>query len=273
MTTISPSKDTSENNISDRWWESYLVRYAIGTIAGAVLVYAFLNITGGDELKAKALMTPYVTSADVHTLINECNNDKSNSCVAKVKFYQDLNGFDLKQFVLLAIYGLAYCYISSVPVLVAHSVRRMIDNSFGAFIFYITFILLPLIIIFCGPIVGSSSTILFSIVFILIQVIMMVRELCKAEELTEFYMKLHSARNADKISLDSYKHLREHGNAFFIVVLEVAFFYAAKSIWNDSCDIRKYFPLLTVAWVMPGAMAYFLGHRIEVFMVKKLTGC
>ena len=83
-------------NTNSRWWEFYFVRYFVGTVLGAIIVYV-LTVSSDSALSAS--LVPGVT---------------------KEISYPHL--------LLLAAYGLAYCYIASGPVLVLHATRSVFAN-------------------------------------------------------------------------------------------------------------------------------------------------
>jgi hypothetical protein len=79
---------------TNRWWEYYLPRYLMPSVAGVVIVN-WLCSYGGDGLRA---------------LLGLPTNGKS---------------FDSSSLILLFLYGSLFCYIASYPVLVFHATRVM----------------------------------------------------------------------------------------------------------------------------------------------------
>lgn len=280
---IEPKIELRQSESNARWWEAYLVRYAIGTIVGALCIYALLEDIGGTVM-AKALMMPAVGKEQFDVLISACKDANTNACVAQLQLFQAYYGFSLPQLILLGIYGLAYCYVASAPGLVAHAVRRQL--IFGgdeapsqttwfagikfAIFFTIAVILFPLCVFLCAGIAAARwPTLVAALLFVIWQILLIRNEYRQESELLTFYEQLHHARNNDpKISLDSYRHLREHGNAFFIVVLELMFFMVVVSTLKVF-GLNPYWPVFLVVWVVPGAMVYFLGHRIEALFRRK----
>jgi len=209
-----------------RWWESYLVRYSIGTIFGAVLVYALLDQFAPD-LKTKALMMPNITKDHISCLISACNDNKdSSACILKLSLMQDLYGFNFSQLLLLGVYGLAFCYIASVPVLVAHAIRRYYNllswekERNAIFMRWLiasfVFVLATASIFILNnnkpdnPADSSARILLIAIsVFVLVQIVLLLREYRLKNESWLFYVYLNKARNHTNIDLDSYRHLRE----------------------------------------------------------------
>jgi hypothetical protein len=264
-----------------RWWESYLVRYAIGTVVGALCVYALLNAIGGGVM-AKALMMAPVTDQHLGVLASACKDANANACVAQLQLYQDLYGFNLPQLFLLGIYGAAYCYVASAPGLVIHAVRRQLVSGvdmppgkcwFATIKFALIFLaaagLISLGGLFCAGAGFSVWVVLITTgIMIVWQLVLLWNEQRDGDALLMFYEQLHRARRNPQIALDSYRHLREHGNAFFIVVLELMFFAVAMSMLQVFGQ-NPYWPVWLVLWVAPGAMVYFLGHRVEALMREK----
>lgn len=268
-----------------RWWESYLVRYAIGTVVGALCVYALLDAVGGSVM-AKALMMPHVTDQHMGVLASSCKEANANACVAQLQLYQDLYGFNLPQLILLGIYGAAYCYVASAPGLVLHAVRRQLVSGVDkplprkgwfatgkfALIFLVAAGLISLgVLLLAGAVAAAWVVVIATSIMIVWQIVLLWDEYRDGNALLLFYEQLHRARHNPKIPLDSYRHLREHGNAFFIVALELMFFAAAMSMLKVFGQ-NPYWPVLLVCWVVPGAMVYFLGHRVEALMREKWGG-
>lgn len=79
------------------WWEFYGVRYAQGTVVGALIV--FFLFSQNESLK-KILFIP-----------------------------SDPKDFGMPHLILLAIYGLAYCYIAIAPILIMHAGRGLMFKS------------------------------------------------------------------------------------------------------------------------------------------------
>lgn len=274
--------EPQQSDGNTRWWESYLVRYAIGSIVGALCVYALLDAIGGGVM-AKVLMMPSVSMQQIQVLASACKDANANACVAQLQLYQDLYGFNLPQLILLGIYGLGFCYVASSPGLVAHAVRRQLVSGSDKVLlqsawfadmkfvscFTMAVILIPLCVLFCaGAVAAAWVTLMAAFFFVIWQIALLCREYRQGEELFTFYEHLHRARKNPKINLDSYRHLREHGNAFFIVVLELMFFSVAMSMLKV-IGHNPFWPTLLALWVVPGAMVCFLGHRIEALLLEK----
>lgn len=177
----------------NNWWEFYIVRYAAGTIFGSLLFYAVAS-----NSFLKPMLFGFEEAKDSSKLV-----------------YLGLLGF----------YGLAFCYIASAPILVFHATRfyhqntahSVIAKSIAAALFLVTGVLFycfsnSLVYALIGPVVLTLMVGQFFLVY---------KTINSSNENFAFYQKLTSARNSvDPELLLSYKHLREHGNSFFIILME-----------------------------------------------------
>ena len=261
-----------------RWWEGYIIRYAVGTVVGGMCVYFILHTLGADA-KALWLMQPDITQLHLDALIDICKNTNSEACLVQAQLAQDLYGFNFPQLALLGAYGLAFNYIASAPVLVFHAVRQIffspasaiINNNFDCLLvraFLPGFLFVPIILY---NMFFYRSYWLFSFLFFLccfylvLQFIFICKEYTASNKIISFYSELHKARQSNLIDTNSYKHLREHGNAFMLVihnVLLLCFVFTIVKLFGE-----KYI-LLSLVWALPAACVYFVGHKIESEMVK-----
>jgi len=62
--------------------------------------------------------------------------------------------------------------------------------------------------------------------------------------------------------ITSYRHLREHGNAFMIVLLEVILAYALYTSPSETLTV-----VILGLWIAPAAMVWFLATGLESRMV------
>ena len=80
--------------MNTRWWESYLVRYLIGFIVGAVCV--------------ATIASQFVTVQSLSNLVSVSKDGKPDWTVI---------------FLMLSLSGLGYCYLASTPITVLHAGR------------------------------------------------------------------------------------------------------------------------------------------------------
>ena len=242
----------SENSL--RWWEFYAVRYGMGTVVGGVVFFLLCN---------------------------------TNPALKPMLFGAEAGKIDGPLLTLLAGYGLAYCYIASAPILVFHAGRFLFDISQGAkasrWRVLVLFVppAIATLIFFCTRTSTGATLYFFSAVFALAAIVLwpqyltIIFTLLRTKELLKFYEKLAGKRESAKGGIvDSYKHLREHGNSFFIVTLEVflaiilftagnfdATAGAAVAPTKDA-HVLPYF-LIILVWILPAALVWLVGTLIE----------
>lgn len=280
----------SNENGATRWWENYLVRYLMPSIAGAAIV-AWLTDIAGHDLKALLLM--------------ELGN----------------GGLQTPTLLTVFLYGNLFCYIASYPILGFH-VTRVIDfhGDANSNIFlngYISTIMLGIIalvlsVIIIDPLVLKVFPFIFVTLFSLLQIIRIIYCLRRishsslsgkeskifaytyslarrrgiAEELTITKQNTPDQKDEEtgdkfdeesewqkktvwrKEFIDTYRHMREHGNSAFIFVLELilaAFcFCLLKAFWQESAEFKlSAIGILLSLWALPALSVHFLGQHIE----------
>jgi hypothetical protein len=81
----------------------------------------------------------------------------------------------------------------------------------------------------------------------------------------EFYRRLSRRRawseGQQEVAeyIESYRHLREHGNAFLIILMEVIL---AAALYAANTTVR--FFLLVIIWIVPAAFIWTIGTWLEV---------
>ena len=128
----------------NRWWESYLVRYFMPSIAGVAIV-SWLGSIAGDEFRYLLLLPANLSEVNTSTLL------------------------------LLFLYGNLFCYIASYPVLSFHATRAIDfkDTKWPVCVFrdgYITTLMLAVSVFLLVSIdyfesLRYETAILFAIVF------------------------------------------------------------------------------------------------------------
>ncbi|PKM14932.1 MAG: hypothetical protein CVV12_11225 [Gammaproteobacteria bacterium HGW-Gammaproteobacteria-2] len=244
----------SHNETSFRWWEFYVIRYGMGSVVGAVIFFFLCN---------------------------------TNPVLKSLLFGAEAGKIDGTLLVLLAGYGLAYCYIASAPILVFHMGRYLlkIDNSvMPSFRRMVILLVVPLAatiyFLICSATTGVHLWV-YALIFALSvlvfwsQFLVVFITIFKSERLFFFYNNLAIKRSIDTIGIvDSYKHLREHGNSFAIVVFEIvlAFIlfvagnleFASTGIVSQSKYIYVFpYILIIFLWILPAALVWFIGTLFE----------
>lgn len=231
-----------------RWWEYYVVRYFVGTVVGAAII-VFLN--GQENVIYSGLLTKLVNFKEAEFL--------GVSLVAAV--------------------GFSYCYIASAPILSLHATRAHLRISVVKSCPAIT---IPVILAAIGISIFiayrsfscAGATIIGTVIGIQFGLLAAVF-LNQGKELDSFYWDLAGNRakaageNGDKVStgteyVTSYRHLREHGNAFGIVVLEIVFAYGLLQL-NTIKDAA----LFILVWMLPAAACWIVGTFLEARFAEK----
>ncbi len=234
---------------SGSWWDFYGVRYAQGAVVGAMLVFMLFS---------------------------------QNSTLKKLLFIpEDPADFGAPHLILLAVYGLAYCYIASAPILIMHAARGL---QFASAIN-----LTPSagwrrrVLAILGPTLASTGVYatlvstnlerciavalfasLVSFQFLLIFEILKVSWDCTIKYYEKIIEKRAILGNAEFV--ESYKHIREHGNSFLIVLFQ---FFLAYPVFMlvvlEGRPERVISSLITlvVIWILPASFIWLFGNKLE----------
>lgn len=232
---------TESKQTDSRWWEFYFVRYFVGTVVGgATLLY--LNAEQGSSLRG--LIIPGIT---------------------------DASGLDAQKLSLLLALGLAYCYVASAPVLVFHATRgvflaatppRAYRTSVVALL--VTVLAVATLMLFAPSV--SNEVVIVGAMFVLVfgfQTILLAFSLLDRGDLPHsYYLSLVRARSHDSEAtrqyIESYKHLREHGNAFLILVFEVVLGIVLSAAPTSNVAL-----IALLLWTVPGALVWAIGTLLE----------
>jgi hypothetical protein len=226
----------------NRWWEYYLLRYSVGTVAGAVAIVFLAKFPG----------------SSLH---------RSGSAAIK-----DFGSLEIKDMTALAALGFAYCYLASAPMLLLHATRAQIgpNLSRAKWIFWLitagAIAFVYLVTTYCLSIPWWSYPAAGLLVFLGVvgsQVAVIVRAHWDGfETISLFYRNLAKARAIRAASVadyvQSYRHLREHGNALSILALEFALtfvLYSAPRLLVGA--------LVMVFWFLPSTYSWIIGSILE----------
>lgn len=222
---------------SNRWWETYLVRYVTGSVVGAGIVYGISRV-----IWPEMPMWYQMNSATLLTL-----------------------GFA----------GFAYCYIASAPITFLHAMRvktkKAIEIRRWLPSVLIIAIFAVIVVIATKDMLPDGTHIFLFLGVCTFFWIFLGYYPVRHTGWEKAYDGIISARIAtlqdSKEYVDSYRHLREHGNSFYIVFLE---FILAGIIYFFALDEQWLLIALTVFfWVTPGVICWQLGNNLERFMVQK----
>lgn len=232
------------------WWEFYGVRYAQGTVVGAMII--FFLFSQNEDLKS-ILFIP-----------------------------SDSKDFGMPHLILLAIYGLAYCYISSAPILIMHAARGLLFESktnvkpYKKMICRLMWVFVPsLLISLYYPFIAGENEIYSRIaVFLYIMLVLFQFRILISifstewQKTIDYYIAIVDKRKMHEDSgyVESYKHIREHGNSFLIVVFQ---FFLAVPIYtfvsqsNNGEESIRNLILIVLLWVLPAASIWAFGNKLE----------
>jgi hypothetical protein len=274
-----------------RWWENYLVRYLMPSIAGVAIVN-WLAVNASQGFKEFLLIGVGASGLQAPTLV------------------------------LLFLYGNLFCYVSSYPILVFH-VTRVIDPERGTgrrkiWDGYFSTMLLASILLLLSIFIGWNSNLnqiipfLAALVFSCIQLYRIYLALDKVtfdgingqvskifaytyaiskrrsivEELS-ITKQSNNTQNNDEPGdmfdeerewqkrsawqrelIDSYRHMREHGNSAFIFVLELTLaslcYLLLVACKDQSASYQlTALGLLFAVWALPAMFIHLVGQHIE----------
>lgn len=261
----------NESN-GNRWWEGYLVRYLMPSIAGMVIVNVLTKQSDGLR---DLLFIP-----------------------------NGLNDLDGPRLILMFLYGNLFCYIASYPVLTFHATRVLDFDKEGikwpklCYLYdgYISSISIAVLI---GTLVYiASGDIAIWIAYGLacafsgIQIHRIIRAFndivdCRGlkNQVTSMYGLVYAlARRRGVISeskqkdpnkrqdvqwqrelVESYRHLREHGNTAFIFFLELILAGLCFLIVSNSKSSNHIYliSLLFGIWTVPSVLIHLIGQHLE----------
>jgi hypothetical protein len=189
----------------------------------------------------------------------------------------------------MGVLGFTFCYVSSVPVLVDHASRFVPDilsnrKSVMSRLALFTAVLVWLFVKFALQVEFLTANGLGLLYTGLIVASLLVAEysaLCMIlarrnfSKIYQGYVNLSLQRTrGDRASnfVQSYRHLREHGNAFYIVLCEILLGVGLYSICNLVPTGNVEIPagnLLLLAvllglWVLPGVLVWNLATKLEI---------
>jgi hypothetical protein len=236
--------DGENKKTNMRWWEFYAVRYAMGTVIGGVLFFGLAKLVPS--------LSPIINDGKL----------------------------EIELLPLLAAYGLTFCYLASAPILVLHAARFAISPTFklsrSIVIFFVVPIAISITFLAFSPFHGVelfwlTLAVLVASFTILGQFVLVHTFVSKNSTLYDFYKALADTRATSQTDIiESYRHLREHGNSFAIVLCEIllagllyAIIYAAGGASPTSGYVESYAAGLLLLWILPASLVWLAGTLIE----------
>lgn len=223
------------NQSSNRFWEFYLVRYLAGTLF-AVLVVIILGANYSSKIDRALSFNTVEETAATLTVENIYNTIFKSSEIENKNFTSPY-GMWSWPFILQSTEG---------------------KKEIGSFTFEA--IIIFLLIGFLYMYLSSMPIYMLHIFRFILYPIFTWK--FKWFWPYEFYKSSNNARikHSKTVYISSYQHLREHGNAFGIILMEILFAYLLVifefSLW------------FIASWVSVGFLGWFLGHYLEFKMME-----
>lgn len=244
----------------NRWWDYYYVRYFVGAIFGTIFLTFALNHNGvWHQLEKAFYPEPW-----------------PNLPATVVRIFSGGILETIELATALVTVGLAYCYLASTPILLLHGLRDMFGGRESTYkhIARVTQAVTGVGVVLAAFSFSPKTSWTghwFKFLPYLVVVSIQIWMLCEfaPNRLRTRYKNLAAQRGNKKQSLaddpnwrpeyiESYRHLREHGNALLIIVMEAVLSLALSGAPSPlSCT------LLVVAWILPATFAWFLGTWLE----------
>ncbi len=242
---------------NNNWVDRYLLRYGPGSILGALLsahFYAQRSLFG-------------------------------------IAWSVPRDDYKFLGMVFLAI-GFLFCYISSAPILVFHFSRsiylpRKIANRFdiaSTGIMLVASIVVALVLcVFFHVSVLVALNISISTVLIMSFYVFALWAYIARNDVYRFYRALALRRQEDQTGfVESYRTMREHGNAFYIILFELVLTGYINGLLiivrENQLIVDPDFALLiliflVLIWLFPAALAWYVaGHLESDFVAEGSSG-
>lgn len=256
--------------LNNRFWEFYLVRYLSGSIFG-VIILCYLVWNYDDKITDVFLSkNAQLQGHTVHSLINEVlfnTNTKvtttegttikiNNNAEIEIESISNANNLSTSNTftvskteltvlsaIILGISGFLFMYLSSMLILVLHALRNPIFQLLNKL---------------RKPPVTCFKSLLHNI-YEFYNRLTYTRTLGSEASLNDV-SNLPKKNAYIKEYVESYRHLREHGNAFGIIASEICF-----ASWLILFNFSIFSILL---WCMLGFGAWILGVALEIKLTR-----
>ena len=278
-----------------RWWENYLVRYFMPSIAGVAII-AWLSVVAGPDFRQILFFGKEPSPLNAPTLT------------------------------LLVLYGNLFCYVASYPILCFHSTRvtdfenyrwkpRLTDGYVATVILAIAVLVVVLLI----PTISYTRIVMLFMLVIWFSGIQLIRfrhalgtpsisgyskyptslayayliTLSKRRGIVSERTTIATPHQPNELGdedsgsggsvgesiteeqelrwqkefLDSYRHMREHGNSAFIFILEMILAtvcYGIVALWPaDGVKTLSLIAFIFVIWSFPAMFVHMVGQHLE----------
>jgi hypothetical protein len=247
VTSDKNDEGTGRESRSSRWWEYYLVRYFVGSVVGSLLVL----------------------SMAAH-LAEQLGGAVKGFIISLILAASDGN---IKSLFVLAATGVAYCYVASSPMMILHASRAQLisekSRNFNRSFYWLLAVVLVVVLVGITLIMARApySNLLLAILIYAAIIgcqlaLIVIVHVDKFASTKKFYLDLGRARTMEDHRseyVETYRHLREHSNAYAILVLELllAFVLVNTRTKAESAAV-------VVLWLLPAVYCWFVATLLEV---------
>lgn len=258
----------TDGSVSTRWWENYLVRYFLPSLAGMLIIYWLLNNTS-----ICSFIPPFIP--------------------------KDFKDFGTAHLVLWLLLGSLYCYLASYPALVFHATRVIDFRNVNGQMAKFRYVLLNPYALSVGFTIWEGSCAYFDhlkialvglILYAGAQVLRLFlirkqgpfgfKDGFESSIAYAYLKKLSKRRSIDttteednetttksdaKDMVDSYRHLREHGNTALIVLLEIGLcplIYLAL-VGQNQLNQCATLTFVLILWILPSVLIHGTAQHLE----------
>lgn len=248
-----------------RYWESYLIRYFAGTLVGSIAVLSLIY------------EAPIFRRLDLPARVADA--------LAAASGVENI----VSLLVLFTALGFAFSYIASAPAYTLHLYRcflikgksrqskwsdeaRLIFLLFGAIIFtsFLFTVLWP------RSLAATIAAWILLAIIVVVGLLPFFWSMPDQSHITKFYSWLSGRRAVGSRSpkendqsvaeraastrefMESYRHLREHGNAYLIVILNILL-----ACVLSVAPTIQFVALIICFWTLPAAMGWFVATKLE----------
>jgi hypothetical protein len=245
---------------SSRFWEFYALRYSVGAVLGGLILFFLVQ---------------------------------QSQPISSLVFVKSGEPIDLIQVGIFLAAGLVFSYLASAPILVLHAGRFLIQRSTLGFqrpgksvvLFMVLTLIAPVAFLWLSTMsaplrIWFAVVIFLAVAVVLGQFFIIFKCLLRSSDLYGFYEELANKRsNAKGGIVDSYRHLREHGNAFGIVFFQVVlalFVFAATMLSSYSnsfqsqsaLEVAVILVVVVLTWILPAVLVWLIACMIEKEFVE-----
>lgn len=187
---------------------------------------------------------------------------------------------------IFVVGGFLFAYLASAPVLVFHFSRCLFLPRKRYWFIWCgssVFTLLGALALFWWlTAMGVEGAVAvfgaIALVLWLLAVILAYASIIRRAEICSFYVSLARMRkNRDPGLVESYRTLREHGNAFYVIFWEIVLALVILAMLRvyAVAEVKDFAVLLlfvVLSWIAPAAMAWLVAGNLEVDLVESESG-